>query len=54
MNRRLKQFEVLQQTFRGKDLSMHRVYFEAIVVLTQLAIQEGEPLYHLPIAGWKN
>lgn len=45
VNRRLKQFNCLKM-FRH-DKSKHVHCFEAVAVITQLAIQNGEPLYHV-------
>jgi hypothetical protein len=44
VNKRFKQWGILRQTYRH-DLVDHRDVFGAIVVLTQLAIQNGEPLF---------
>jgi hypothetical protein len=43
VNRRFKQFECLQQRFRH-PLYKHKSCFWAVVVLTQLAIENNEPL----------
>ena len=43
-NRRFKQFGVLKQVFRH-DINVHRVVFEAVVVITQLNINNGEKLF---------
>lgn len=58
VNQRYKQFGVLRQTFRH-DLSKHKSVFDAVTVLVQLSIRNGEPLYqvqygHLPNQLWRN
>ena len=45
-NRRLKQFLVLSNRFRHK-LALHLFCFHAIVNITQLIIESGEPLFHV-------
>ena len=50
VNKRFKDFKILGETFRhanGDPLGSHRVYFFAIVVLTQVKIEMGEPLFNL-------
>ncbi|KAL3795485.1 hypothetical protein ACHAWO_001837 [Cyclotella atomus] len=44
INKRLKQWEILRATFRH-DLLHHRDVFVAIVCITQVAIENGEPLF---------
>jgi hypothetical protein len=44
VNRRFKQFGCLQNTFRH-DTSKHDMVFRAVVVLTQLSINNGESLF---------
>ena len=44
LNGRLKQFSCLHDIFRH-DLSLHPLYFNAVVNLTQMMIEHGEPLY---------
>ena len=44
VNTRFKQWGILRQTYRH-DLVDHRDVFGAIVVLMQLEIQNGEPLF---------
>ncbi|KAK4027025.1 hypothetical protein OUZ56_016043 [Daphnia magna] len=44
LNRRLKQFDCLQQRFRH-DLYLHPLYFHSVVNLTQMMIDHGETLY---------
>ena len=46
MNRRLKQFTVLSNSFRH-DRSLHSRCFPAICNLTQLMIENGEPLFNV-------
>mmetsp|Transcript_13384 Transcript_13384/g.25123 ORF Transcript_13384/g.25123 Transcript_13384/m.25123 type:complete len:294 (+) Transcript_13384:69-950(+) len=45
VNRRLKQFNCLKYFRHDKQLHVH--CFNAIAVITQLAIANGEPLYHV-------
>jgi len=44
VNRRLKQWGCLSQTFRH-ELPKHRPIFRAIVVITQIMLQNGHPLF---------
>jgi hypothetical protein len=44
VNRRLKQFGVLGQVFRHK-LQLHPRCFKAVINLTELMIENGEPLF---------
>lgn len=44
VNKRLKQFRVLSETFRH-DLTKHKFCFHAVVNLTQLSIKYEEPLF---------
>lgn len=44
VNRRFKQFEILKRVFRH-DVQLHQPVFGACAVITQLAIEGGEPLY---------
>ena len=46
MNRRLKQFAVLSHVFRH-DRSLHSHCFHAVCNLTQLMIENGEPLFNV-------
>lgn len=43
-NKRFKQFKILKMTFRH-ELDVHQMVFRAVVVLTQLAIRNGEVLF---------
>ena len=43
-NKRLKQFGILSQRFRN-DINLHRQVFHAVVVLTQMNIDNGNPLW---------
>ena len=57
VNKKFKQFAALKEVFRH-DLDKHQPVFEAIAVLTQIGIGNGEPLYqvqygHLPLAKWR-
>ena len=45
-NRRFKQFNCFKQVFRH-DLTLHKQCFEAVVVLTQLMIENGHPLFQV-------
>ena len=44
VNKRFKQWEILVQVYRH-DITMHGYVFRAIAVITQLAIENGEPLF---------
>lgn len=44
VNKRLRHFQILKQTFRN-DLSKHPMVFHAVANLTQLMIENGEPLF---------
>jgi hypothetical protein len=44
VNKRFKQWAILEQPFRH-DVINHRDVFSAVVVITQLAIENGEPLF---------
>ncbi len=44
INKRFKQWGILQQVYRN-NLIHHRDVFAAICVVTQLAIENGEPLF---------
>ena len=46
VNKRFKQWGILRQVFRN-DLIHHRDVFAAICVITQLAIENGEPLFEV-------
>jgi hypothetical protein len=48
VHRRFKQWSSLKQVFRY-DLCMHGRGFTAIVVISQLAIENGEPLFQVDI-----
>lgn len=50
-NKRIKQFDCLQEIF-DHDVSLHGVFFHACVVLTQLAINNGNPLF--PVFGYQD
>ena len=43
-NKRFKQFRILHNTFRH-DITKHKHVFGSIVVITQLSIEHGEPLF---------
>ena len=44
VNRRIKQFYCMSQRFRH-SLNLHPRFFHAVANLTQLMIENGEPLY---------
>ena len=46
MNKRLKQFGALSGVFRH-DMMKHSTIFHAVALLTQLAIEDGEPLFQV-------
>ena len=46
VNKRFKQWSILNQPFRH-DLINHRNVFAAICVISQLAIENGEPLFEV-------
>ena len=46
-NKRIKQFRVLGKEPFRHDLSFHGDCFKACVVLTQLAIENGHPLFEV-------
>jgi hypothetical protein len=46
MNNRLKQFKILDGCFRH-DIKHHGMCFHAVVVLTQLSIENGHPLFEI-------
>jgi hypothetical protein len=46
VNKRFKQFEILKRVFRH-DVQHHQPVFGACAVITQMAIERGEPLYPL-------
>lgn len=48
LNRRLKQFNCLQYKFRH-ELYLHPLYFNAVVNLTEIMLEHGEPLYPIHI-----
>ena len=45
VNKRLKQFQCLVQPFRHYDFDKHSQLVRAVAVVTQLSIQNGEPLF---------
>ena len=44
VNKRFKQWGILKQVYRG-DLSKHHEVFRVVAIVTQLAIENGEPLF---------
>ena len=47
VNKRMKQFNCLKNQFRHHDIAKHSSCFRAVAVLTQLAIEFGEPLFEV-------
>ena len=46
VNKRIKQFGCLSQRYRH-SLQKHQNLFKAVIVLTQLSIENGEPLFEI-------
>lgn len=46
VNRRIKQFRCMNHVFRHA-LNLHPTFFHAVVNLTQIMIENGEPLYEV-------
>ena len=46
INKRFKQWGVLKQIFRGNILT-HSYYFQFCCIVTQLCIENGEPLFRV-------
>ena len=46
VNKRIKQFGCLSQTYRH-SLQKHQLLFKVVLVLTQLSIENGEPLFRI-------
>ena len=46
VNKRFKQWSVLKSAFRG-DIDQHGKYFRLAAIVTQLAIDNGEPLFRV-------
>lgn len=46
VNRRMKQFQALKQVFRH-NITKHPMVFYAVANLTQLMIENGEPLFKI-------
>ena len=46
VNKRIKQWNILKAPFRH-NLIQHRDVFAAVVVITQLVIENGEPLFEV-------
>jgi hypothetical protein len=44
VNKRFKQWKILEDVFRG-DISKHGYAFRVVAIITQLAIENGEPLF---------
>jgi hypothetical protein len=44
-NGRLKNFRVLSQRFRHKDMAKHKICFEAVTVICIYQMENGSPLY---------
>ena len=49
-NNRFKKWMVLQVRFR-QQIDLHETCFTAVVVITQLQIQYGQPLFYVEING---
>ena len=49
-NRRFKSWMVLQVRFR-QQIDFHKTCFTAVVVITQLQIQSGQPLFEVQVYG---
>ena len=47
VNRRVKQFNCLVQSFRHKKVEIHAKLFRAAVVCTQILFNCGEPPFHV-------
>jgi hypothetical protein len=45
VNKRFKQWGCLSRVFRHHDLRKHSSLFRAVAVITQMAIENGEPLF---------
>lgn len=50
VNRRMKVFQVLNENFR-QGIEFHNTCFDAVLVLTQLNMQNGEPLFSVKFTG---
>jgi hypothetical protein len=44
-NGRLKNFQILSETFRGTDLRKHMAAFEAVAVIVQYQMDNGSPVF---------
>jgi hypothetical protein len=44
-NSRIKNFDCLSERFRHRDLSLHKVVFEAVCVICQYQIEMRSPLF---------
>ena len=49
-NKRFKQFAILSSRFRA-NIDWHQQVFHAVVVLTQISIEEGSPLWNAMVAS---
>ena len=49
-NKRLKNFNCLKERFRH-SIDYHNVCFDAVLVVTQLSLQNGEPLFDVEFSG---
>lgn len=47
INKRFKQWGIMKQCFRKRSVDKHGKAFRAVAVMTQLAIENGEPLFQL-------
>jgi DDE superfamily endonuclease len=48
LNGRLKRFDILSERFRHKIVK-HKIAFEAVCVLVQYTLENGQPLHSIPI-----
>ena len=53
LNGRLKNWGILSQVFRH-DIRCHGDVFQAFLVITQLTIEHGEPLFVVEYGDWTN
>lgn len=46
VNKRIRQFKILQQTFRN-SIKKHPIVFHAVINITQLIIKNEDPLFNI-------
>jgi hypothetical protein len=46
-NGRLKNWGILEQVFRQQDITQHGDVLRAVAIITQLSIENGEPLFQV-------